>query len=252
MTSPNPASSMLTPTSSPAVTAFLDAYAAGPGTISEPVSDQIDLADRIRRMRIGDTPFPYGVIDGFLPSTLYEAIVRDWPAPSSFAPVTLPEASNATWNQVAASLRAPSFVRSLFACFSDVVDANLTALGDNAYTNPGFRLYQCVDQGAEEALGAHVDALHKLLTIVIYIDLTGGMNEDSERLWGTSLYDTEPGSVAPVRFTSNANHDRAGHIGFVPNRALVMPNCSRALHGVTGGQAKVQRRTLMCGYWAFN
>lgn len=234
-----------------------------------------DLVQSVSRMRVETYPFPYGLIDDFLPADIFDAVMRDWPSESSLEAVPLPTSSGylgsrkarliddrdsdgikttteGTWESVASALRDPVLVHALFSRFSDVVENNLSEAVDEPEVNPGFRLYQCVDKGQDEALGAHVDSLRKLLTIVLYVQIEGEVDADSERLWGTSLYDVTPGSVAPVTFSRNSDYRPAASVKFVSNRAFVMPNNSRAHHGVAGGQASVLRRTLMCGYWALD
>ena len=259
------------------VTAYLDAYQTGPGALPPgPAAGLTDLAGALGRMRVEHLPFTHATIDAFLPDEMYRAVLRDWPAEAGLAPVVLPGPGGAardyvgsrttklledwgargvgspgtgTWKQVSLALRSPLFVRSLFACFSDIIDANLASLPGGPRGFPGFKLYLNCDQGADEALGAHVNALRKLLTIVIYIDLKGPLTGESPQLWGTTLYQAEPGSVTPVHFSPNAGHSAAQRISFAANRAFIMPNDSRALHGVAGGQDGVTRRALMCGYW---
>ncbi len=287
---------MVTATLPPQVNAFLETYAAQPAMLA--THADLDLTDAIGRMRIEDTPFAYGIVDDFLPKAVYEAVLREWPAPSAFRTsrwrsdaffkgtqrmneeevgnvaevkpvVHAPEEhisrkmrliedtgdpsrdpATGVWNQVAEALRAPSFIRDVFARFSAVIDAHLTAVGDDTTGRvPSHVFSQSVDHGANEALGAHLDTEVVLLTIVIYIDLQGAVNQDSEQLWGTSLYNPVPGVDPQTLFIPNAELEPAERVGFVPNRAFVMPNSSRSLHGVAGGQPDVQRRTLMTKIW---
>lgn len=263
----------------PRVAAFLAAYEAGPGAITaQQETGLVDLAPAVERMDVVDDPFVHGTIDTFLPGELHEAVLRHWPEESALAAVTLPSdggpsadylgsrktklleqwgdgaadgASAETWNHVSLALRAPAFVRRLFTRFAAVVEDHLAQQNLDAATagRPGFKLYANFDHGAKEALGAHVDALRKILTIVVYLDLTGDTTGESPHRWGTALYEAQPGAVKPVRFSPNAERPVARQIEFAANRAFVMPNTSRALHGVAGGQAGVARRTLMCGYW---
>lgn len=272
MTAADKATPTATATLPPKVAAFLDAYEAGPGAIPTGAREPLDLTDTVSRMRVKDTPFTYGIIDDFLPRNVYETVLRDWPQ-SSFNNVEMATAPDADvgsrkvqliedssepsnegavgiWKQVGEALRAPSFVRGLFNRFADVIGANVTSLSDVALSKPGFRFYRCFEQGTQDALRAHFDVPWKLITIVVYVKLTGAVTEDSEEFWGTSLYKAEPGAYKPLEFTPNADHELATRVHFIPNRAFIMPNSSRALHGVAGGQADVQRRTLMCGYRA--
>lgn len=147
------------------------------------------------------------------------------------------------------ALRRPAFVRGLFSAFSGVIEGNLAGLGPDAAQPPCFKLYANVDAGTSEALGAHVDALTKLLTIVIYLDLAGDVTSGSPDSWGTALYPRDPGTARPLQFTPNAGLPVATQVKFAPNRAFVMPNTPGALHGVSGGEDGVTRRTLMCGYY---
>ncbi len=277
------------PPASPRVAEFLLAFDAGPGAaIAARANGSGELTASLTRLQVGHDPFTHGTIDGFLPDSLYAAVLRDWPADSELSAVPLPGTdtpsggyvgthttrllqewhadelpmawsatgeqarTSQTWDRVSAALRSPAFVRGVFTRFAKTIEANLATLGDTAAGQPGFRLYLSLDQGPEEALGAHVDALRKLLTIVVYLDLAGAVDNDSEQLWGTALYDTAAGAVRPVEFSANSAHRLAHRIGFTANRAFLMPNDSRALHGVAGGQAGVVRRTLMCGYWLFD
>jgi hypothetical protein len=223
-------------------------------------------------MRVHDTPFPYGVIDDFLPRRDYAAALAAWPAPADLSPVTIPGSAylgsraakvveerrgtcpppvtDPPWAGISAQLRDPELVMALFARFQDTIDSGIAAIG-SPYGEPGFRLHLCQDQGPQEALGAHLDGMHKLLTIVVYMELAGDVTADSPEIWGTALYDSEPRPAGPIEFAPNSVHVAHTRINFQPNRAFVMPNSRKALHGVVGGQEGVTRRSIMCGYWAF-
>lgn len=265
-----PAHPSLNPDQFPRVAAFLDKYAAGPGAV--PTGDLVDLVGSVQRAAVTYKPFATATIDNFLPADLYRAVLNDWHA-VDLKPVNLPgaeyvgsrrgaqltrwtaegdtEALTATWSRVADAVRSATFVRALFTRFASTVEANLAHPEVADAELPGFVLWANHDHGADEALGAHLDGLHKLLTIVLYLDLTGPRTPDSGRLWGTTLYDIEPDAIKPVEFSPNAHHEPAGYVEFRPNRAFVMPNINKALHGVAGGQEGVTRRSLMWGYWAF-
>jgi hypothetical protein len=256
----------------PRVAAFLDAYDAS-GIAGHPDPNE-QLTGALDHMHTADAPFPHGLIDGFLPLAFYRTLLESWPADAELAPVSLPgteyvgaratrlvdarPASPDAWTppdpavvRLAAALRAPAFVRALFTRFADVVERNLQDLDVTQRDSPGFRLYLCRDAGEADALGAHLDALRKLLTIVVYMDLTGTLTAESDEAWGTALYPAGAEKITPVTFTPNAQHTALARVPFAPNRAFVMPNTARSLHGVAGGQADVTRRTLMCGYWLF-
>jgi hypothetical protein len=254
----------------PEVAAFLDKYADGPGAV--PAGDVVDLAGTVERAAVTDKPFVIATIDNFLPDDLYRAILDDWHT-IDLKSVDLPGAEyvgsrkgaqllnwtpdhdvNApatTWDRVADAARSAAFARALFTRFAPTVEANLAHPGVADAADPGFVLWANHDHGPDEALGAHLDGLHKLLTIVLYVDLEGPTTPESGHLWGTTLYDIEPDAVKPVEFSPNASREPAGHVEFHPNRAFVMPNINNALHGVTGGQEGVTRRSLMWGYWYF-
>ncbi|MCG5219213.1 hypothetical protein [Streptosporangium sp. KLBMP 9127] len=258
----------------PLVEDFLTRYEQGPGALDEFAGvPEIDLAPTLDHMRVLERSFTVATIDDFLPETLYQDILRDWPAAEAFAAVTgLPGAastayigerrqrivdnslagdglSGATWLRLRLALRHPRFVRGLFTCFADTVERNLATLDLSSLDTTNFKLYANLDAGVSDALGAHVDALPKLLTIVVYLDLKGAVTPDSATRWGTALYSAQPGAVRPLTFTSNADHQAVHQLDFAPNRAFVMPNAPHALHGVLGGEPGVERRTLMCGYW---
>ncbi|MCX4481719.1 hypothetical protein OOK44_35690 [Streptomyces cellulosae] len=254
---------------------FLDLFACGPGTV--PALDAgAELAPGLERMQTIADPFICATVDDFLPANLYQAVLRDWPEASSFQPVATfatlvygeprsyfgsrmertvenwaadatPDAP--TWQRLRNALCHPDFVRALFTRFAETIDANLAGLDLDELNAPNFKLYTNLDAGSDEALGAHVDAPSKLLTIVVYLDLQGPELPDSADRWGTALYEVGPGDHLPQHFTANADRTAARNIQFAPNRAFIMPNSARALHGVVGGEAAVQRRTLMCGYW---
>ncbi|WP_331732557.1 hypothetical protein OG613_48195 (plasmid) [Streptomyces sp. NBC_00015] len=254
---------------------FLDLFASGPGTVSTPNADA-ELAPGLERMQTIADPFTCATVDDFLPADLYQAVLRDWPEASSFQPVATfatlvygeprsyfgsrmertvenwaadatPDA--ATWRRLRNALCHPAFVRALFTRFAETVDDNLAGLDLDELNSPNFKLYTNFDAGSDEALGAHVDAPSKLLTIVVYLDLQGPELPDSADRWGTALYSVGADNCLPQTFTANADHTAARKIQFAPNRAFIMPNSTHALHGVVGGEATVQRRTLMCGYW---
>ncbi|MGW4799835.1 hypothetical protein ACWEPC_46205 [Nonomuraea sp. NPDC004297] len=258
----------------PLVEDFLTRYEQGPGALEEFTGvPETDLAPTLDRMRVLERPFAVATIDDFLPESLYQDVLRDWPAADAFAAVTgLPGAAptayigerrqrivdNAlagdglagdTWLRLRLALRHPRFVRGLFTRFAGTVERNLAAPDLSGLDTANFKLYANLDAGVSDALGAHVDALPKLLTIVVYLDLKGAVTPDSATRWGTALYPAQAGDVQPLTFTSNADHQAVHQLGFAPNRAFVMPNAPDALHGVLGGEPGVQRRTLMCGYW---
>lgn len=254
----------------PRVAQFLTGYAQGPGAVA--AGGTADFAATLGRTAVTDKPFVVATIDDFLPGDLYRSVLAEWGA-ISLEPVTLSGAEYVgsrkgaqllrwtpdrvadgmvtAWDKVADAARSAAFACALFARFAPVVEANLAHpdLADAA--NPGFVLWANQDHGADEALGAHLDGGHKLLTVVLYLDLDGPTTPESNRLWGTALYDAEPGEVKPVEFSANASRNPAGHVEFRANRAFVMPNINHALHGVAGGQEGVTRRSLMWGYWYF-
>ena len=254
----------------PKVAAFLEAYTAVLGAGERPAVT--DLSGTVERAVQNDDPFPTATIDDFLPADLYRQVLRDFDT-LSFAPPKIPGADyvgsrkasklqdwqpgidegDTLWDDIARAVRAPRFVRALFTRFAPIVEQNLSDPRVADATNPGFVLYANLDQGedAAEALGAHLDALHKLLTIVLYLDLSGPTTPESPRLWGTAVYHDD-GTRNTVEFSLNANHEPAGHVQFRENRAFVMPNTARSLHGVAGGEAGVTRRSLMWGYWMFS
>jgi len=252
----------------PRVAAFLDSYAQGPGGATS--DGVLALAEAVGRVDVTKLPFVAATIDDFLPLELYNRVLDAWES-LDLRPVDLPGATYVgsrqgqqlvnwpesqpptaqaeVWETLSAAIRSRQFVSALFTQFAETVEANL-GLEEFAHPGqPGFVLWANHDQGPDEALGAHLDASRKLLTVVLYLDLQGAVTADSTRLWGTTLYEMEAGAAKPVEFSLNANHDPAGVVEFRPNRAFVMPNLNTALHGVAGGQAGVTRRSLMWGYW---
>lgn len=253
----------------PRVSAFLDAYVAGPG--SDGGAEAPDLTPALARAETVPAPFTIATIDDFLPLDLYHQILRDWAtlvlgAPSisgstsayvgsrtgiklyDYATGQAPQ-QGTSWDKVVRLARHPRFVRQLFTRYAAVVEDNLTNPAVAGAAVPGLVLWANRDHGPDEALGAHLDGLHKLLTIVLYLDLDGPTTAASAHLWGTAVYQIDPGTVTPVEFSSNAARQTAGSVEFRPNRAVVMPNNDRALHGVAGGQDGLTRRSLMWGYW---
>jgi hypothetical protein len=255
------------------VAEFLDEYEAEFGSLTpEQRSQELDLSPSLANMQVTDTPYTVASVDNFLPAGLFNSVQKYWPEPQEHEDVKLDEAvpylgsrqtklvetrageaedveAAGVWNTLALTLRSPRFVRPLFERFSSVVEENLANLGSGKQLKSGFRLYLNFDRGTNEALGAHIDALRKLMTIVVYVDISGPLDDKSAELWGTTLYFNEAGSIKPVKFSRNTEHEVAGHILFRPNRAFIMPNAANALHGVVGGQQGVVRRTVMCGYW---
>src|SRR5436190_9315847 len=63
-------------------------------------------------------------------------------------------------------LGSPEMVEALFNRFSPTLSEHLGTFGSATQETPGFRMYLCRDSGSSDALGAHVDSLRKLLTIV--------------------------------------------------------------------------------------
>ncbi|MGV9679171.1 hypothetical protein ACWDSJ_28150 [Nocardia sp. NPDC003482] len=248
---------------------FLSAYRADPRHRGAP--PRPDLADAAAAMTVFTEPFTYGVIDDFLPPALFAAVLAAWPPPQELAAVTLPstdryvgsrrtrllegltepddrDLTGPPWDEVRATLRSPDLLEALAWRFPEVLDANL-AHQHTPTQGAGYKVWLNQDHGAGEALGAHVDDLRKIVTIVVYLQLSGDVDASSPRRWGTALYDNRAAAVTPLEFSANADHTPAALVEFAPNRAFVMPNTATALHGVAGGQAAVTRTTLMCGYW---
>ena len=252
---------------------YLERYARDPGApLAGQENQPTSLAPVLQRMQLHDAPFRFATVDSFLPQDLYAAVLASWQPEAAFTTVSfsgVPSGyfgsrkqqvveNSATgiarddppvWAAVRHALRHADFVRCLFSAFSDIIEANLTSLGPQAQDAPCFKLYANIDAGPTEALGAHIDALTKLLTIVIYMDLSGAVTSDSPGRWGTSLYGDDQSATQPLQFTPNAGLPVAKQVEFAPNRAFIMPNKAGALHGVGGGEAGVTRRTLMCGYY---
>lgn len=258
------------PAPGPLAAAYLDRYAAGPGT-APATAPAADLTPALGRMSVRREPFTFATVDDFLPLDLYVAVLAGWPPDSDFTAVALDgvspgyfgtrkqmTAENTATGVTAgapaltaarAALRNPAFARALFTAFAGVIEDNLAGLGPAAGDPACFKLYANVDAGNSEALGAHVDALTKLLTIVIYLDLAGAVTSASPARQGTALYPRDPAAARPLQFTPNAGLPVATQVEFAPNRAFAMPNTPGALHGVSGGEDGVTRRTLMCGYY---
>lgn len=228
-----------------------------------------DITPAAQRMVIRETPFPTATIDDLLPDQLLNRVRKDWselvfrdPAdlakPASFIgtraalklqrtgdPDAVPPPGT-VWEQVAQVARNPRFARALFEPFADTIEGRLAIL--DPVGEPGFTLWANTDNGTAEALGAHLDHIRQLLTVVLYLDLEGTVTADSPRLWGTALYDAGGEDVRQADFRPGATLLSGGHAAFHTNRAFVMPNSARALHGVSGGEDGVTRRTLMWGY----
>ncbi|MFD6563056.1 hypothetical protein [Micromonospora profundi] len=254
----------------PRVAAYLDAYCDGPGAGTADEPHAAELAASIGDAQVSRQPFEIATVDDFLPADLYGDVLRDWPL-LTLKPVNVGKTGSKhvgsrrsvglqswkpntddgddTWARLARVARSAPLTRALFTRFADVIEGNLGHPDVRHITQPGFRLWANQDQGESEALGAHVDSLPKLLTIVLYLDLSGPTTNESSRRWGTTTYAIAPDEVPTVDFSPNAGRTPAGHVEFCPNRAFIMPNCSSALHGVAGGEADVTRRSLMWGYW---
>jgi hypothetical protein len=252
----------------PRVAAYLDSYEQGPGAATS--NGVLALEETVIRAKVIERPFAVATIDDILPAEFYSRVLAAWKS-LDLRPVDLPgttyvgsrqgqqlvnwsASQSATeragiWDTLSAEVRSPRFVRALFTQFADTVEANLGLDEFTRTGRPGFVMWANHDHGPNEALGAHLDASRKLLTVVLYLDLQGALTAESTRLWGTTIYEMEAGATKPVEFSLNASRDPAGVIEFRPNRAFVMPNINTALHGVAGGQAGVTRRSLMWGYW---
>ena len=253
------------------LTDFLATYMANPR--HRPTPEDSTLQGAADRMSIHTAPFTHGVIDDFLPSKLYDDVVAAWPGHGVLTAVSLPgnghyvgsrhahllenedgrssdTLTGHPWDTVRSALRSAALLSSLAERFSATLEHNLAALPTPTDARTAtFKLWANQDEGKSEALGAHVDDLRKILTIVVYLQLSGDTDADSARRWGTALYDGERARTAPMAFSANSSHTPVAHVEFAANRAFVMPNAASALHGVAGGQDGVTRATLMCGYW---
>lgn len=254
---------------SDAVEWYLDRYRNTFPARTAVTSAEAFAADAVERMFVGADPFPYGVIDSFLPDTLLGDVLQSWERSSlALADVHLPaggdylgtrktrmlvntamgtRCEDSAMNAVADLLLAPPLVTALLRRFAPAVEANLNDIGVTGDEAAGFRLWMNQDGGDGEALGAHVDSLNKLMTIVVYLGLSGSVTPESARIWGTTLY--RRAAADPLIFSSNSGYHPVAVVDFVPNRAFVFPNGAGALHGVLGAQQSVRRDTLMAAYW---
>jgi hypothetical protein len=236
--------------------------------------------ERAADTNVVQQPFEHMVVDNFLQPEMYRLVEEQWPNDADFAPVRLPPHSSGNdrylgsrraklidsfprgveelarlpdvWQLLSDSLRHPRFVLSLFERFESTLSGAMRHISTKSTDKAGFRMYACQDAGVGEALGAHVDALRKLLTIVIYVDLKGPCSEKSDTAWGTTLYGNSHEEWRPLEFRPNIATRESIVVRFARNRAFIMPNQPLAQHGVVGGEAGVQRRTVMCGYWLFD
>ncbi|MFI2790408.1 hypothetical protein [Kitasatospora sp. NPDC018614] len=262
-----------TTTAHPRLARYLDGYQRVIG--ADIPAGAAELLPALNRLSMHDDPFPFATVDDFLPEDLYRSILANWPSQSGFDPVARfvegqPKAylgsrkeriienfagsdapmATETWNRTRLALRHPEFVRSLFERFADPLEEHLGLDRLLDRKQPNFKLYANQDTGATEALGAHLDAAPKLLTIVVYLQLEGDTDETSVNRYGTALYECRAGEHDFLNFSSNAAHRTAHQVQFAPNRAFIMPNSPVSLHGVAGSQDGVLRKTLMTGYWA--
>ncbi|MFZ3491919.1 hypothetical protein ACODT5_01515 [Streptomyces sp. 5.8] len=257
----------------PRLTRYLDGYQRVIG--ADIPTGPAELLPALDRMTLHTDPFPFATVDDFLPENLYRSILANWPSQSGFDPVArfvqgqpkgylgnrkeriienfagseAPMATE-TWNRTRLALRHPEFVRPLLERFAGPLEEHLGLDRLNDRDQPNFKLYANQDTGATEALGAHLDAAPKLVTIVVYLRLEGDTDETSVNRYGTSLYECRAGEHDFLNFSPNAAHRTAHQVQFAPNRAFIMPNSRISLHGVAGSQDGVLRKTLMAGYWA--
>lgn len=252
----------------PHVARFLARYATHFDADGADVNEH-DLSAAVKHMVVREDPFPTATIDDLLPQQLLSEVRQSWselvfwdPAdlqrPASFIgtravlrlqrtgdPDAVPPPGT-VWEQMAQAARDPRFMRPLFEQFADVIESRLATL--DPVGEPGFTLWANTDNGTAEALGAHLDFIRQLLTVVLYLDLEGAVSAESPRLWGTALYQATGENVGQAEFRSGEDLVGGGYAAFQPNRAFIMPNSASALHGVAGGEEGVTRRTLMWGY----
>ncbi|MFC9472716.1 hypothetical protein ACFTS5_11020 [Nocardia sp. NPDC056952] len=256
----------------PEVSAFREHFVAGRADFAE-ASIRDHAKDIASRLTVFDNPFIAGVVDDFFPPDLYDRLVSNWPATKDIPSVDLSAVarnysvserrglrldqaddtrsasfSGGPWPAVRAFFESPTLVSGLVTRFAGEIQDQIATL-DGRSGDPEYKLWLNYDAGSLEALGAHVDHPRKLLTIVVYIGLDGAIDKSSPQRWGTSLYDVGNESIEALEFSPNAQRSAARTVEFERNRAFIMPNSRRALHGVAGGQPGVGRATLMCGYW---
>lgn len=253
---------------------FADAYASKSYVDSEPDAALTrHIVEAVKACAMEGAPFPHAEVLGFLPDDVYAEALAEWPDDGVFNAVELKGsdyvgsrrahilcdwprvpgacALDGVWARIGKTLGSPEVVKAMFEHFSPVLDAQIATFAAAAAETPGFRMYLCRDAGVSDALGAHVDALRKLLTVVIYLDIDGDTDAESPAKWGTRLYNDQGEVNKPLDFTENCRHDTAKTVRFVRNKAFLMPNTPASLHGVAGGQPSVVRKTIMCGYWLF-
>jgi len=229
------------------------------------------VVERVLNGTAIDTPFPHAELALFFPTPVYEQALSEWPSDDNFKAVKVTEHTEyvgsrraclmvdrprferaeickGIWEDIAHVLGSPDVVYALSKRFSLPLGRQIDSLARNENDQPGFRMYLCQDEGISDALGAHVDAARKLLTIVVYLDLVGDEDEASATAWGTRLYDEEV-TPRPLDFSSNGLYTARKTVNFERNKAFVMPNTPFSFHGVAGGQKSVIRKTIMCGYW---
>jgi len=262
------------------VTNYIDMYTRS--ICSEPANDakvHDYLVSKVQNATLESKPFPYLQVFDFLPPDLYQKALRAWPLDAEFNAVKIeddggrmrqyvgsrkaimldasPVSSEMNpisnfWYDLSQYLKSHLFVETLFNKLSTIIEPGIASLEHSADDHAGYRMYVCRDEGTNDALGTHLDATRKLVTIVVYLGLSGETNQDSQERWGTALYETGRQKIRPLEFSETKLHKSNKVVKFIPNSAFIMPNSKSSLHGVVGGQKNVVRKTIMCGYWMFN
>ena len=256
-------------------------------TRAEGIFDDVvnSICESIEHAELKCHPFSYLEVDNILPKKTLRQMLNNWPEQQLFSKVesyssfeTSSSRSNVGsrssiliqdksvnltpsnndllstfWSGFADVIRDVRIFRSLIKKMHHPLGQHLDDIGDINKSVPGFRMYLCQDEGECAALGPHIDATRKVMTLVFYVSLSGLVTVNSPKAWGTALYSLpDDDNVAPLVFLKSGKYEVSKEVEFEANKVWIFPNNNSALHGVSGGEAGVVRKTVMCGYWLFD
>jgi hypothetical protein len=210
------------------------------------------ISEKIKSAATILEPFPYLVVDDFLPSELARLLCEEYRDPNNFT-----SSKDALFynnpNRFADNIDGKGGAREklsnylLFGIYNEgLIPSTLISKFrvDHKISKLHFR-GQVTRDTENYSLGVHTDTINKLFTLIVYLN-----SEYDPSFSGTSIFASPLGLESdgylmyPKEFFVHVKE-----INPIFNRALIFRRCSTSFHGVLKHQTTIPRFTLQLNYF---
>jgi len=208
------------------------------------------IVRQIKHASIRAEPFPYLVVDNFLPielTTLLDEEYSDFESFSSSSNVLFYNNPNRFADNIesAGGRLGKSSNNCLHHIFNSgaIPSTLIKKLKADGFSKLHFR-GQVTRDTEKYSLGVHTDVINKLFTLIVYL------NREDRFMKGTSIFKSPYGLESdgyvmyPADFFTHVGEIKASF-----NRALIFQRSSTSFHGVLRGDSASERFTLQLNYF---